>query len=198
MNGRWHARLSLLAGFAAVPLAGLLGCSRHALMATPGHDASTPASDLVAAEVGNGPLDSGGSQTQSDSAVAPGVPDAAAADAGISDLTADAPQVPDAPNSIDAKPSLDACVPIACHNQTTCDYGDYCGTIGDGCGGTLDCPAICPMAGSVCDKNMCKGYVGCTPRTCTDPTGYQYCGDIGDGCGGTLHCSSTCAQSGWV
>jgi len=195
MNGRRRRRVKLLACFAAVVLAGLLGCGRHALKVAPGHDAGTPDSDVNAADARNGPVDIGGSQAQSDAA---GVSDAALADAGIADSPADAPQVPDAPNYMDSEPRLDACVPTACHNQTTCDYADYCGTIGDGCGGTLDCPTICPRVGSVCDKNMCKGYVGCTPRSCTDPAGYQYCGDIGDGCGGALHCGNTCANSGGV
>jgi hypothetical protein len=68
-----------------------------------------------------------------------GVPDAPVVDAAISDSLRDAPQVPDSNGSLDAEPSLDACVPITCNNHATCDYGDYCGTIGDGCGGTLDC-----------------------------------------------------------
>jgi hypothetical protein len=57
-----------LACFAAVLLAGLLGCGRHALMAapghdaslplfdtvvTPGHDASVPGYDVIAADAGN-------------------------------------------------------------------------------------------------------------------------------------------------
>ena len=173
MNGRWNAQVSPVACLAVGFLTGLLGCGGRALKATPGHDASASVSDVIAADMGNGSLDSGGSQTQSDSAVDAGVPDAAAADAAISDLTADAPQVPDAPNSIDAGPRLDACVPITCVNHATCDYGDYCGTIGDGCGGTLDCPTICPRVGSDCQDNICKAYVPCTPRTCTDTTGYQ-------------------------
>jgi hypothetical protein len=40
------------------------------------------------------------------------------------------------------------CVRITC---TPLGGGAYCGTIGDGCGGTLDCPATCPN-GDTCDE----------------------------------------------
>jgi len=74
----------------------------------------------------------------------------------------------------------------------------YCGTIGDKCGGTLDCGTTCPKAGWVCNHNMCKGDSTCLLLTCVASSGDNYCGAIGDGCGGTLDCGSTCPKPGWV
>jgi hypothetical protein len=83
-----------------------------------------------------------------------------------------------------------ACNPITC----TPTGGRYCGTIGDGCGKTLDCGA-CP-GGAVCGSGgkpgVCPGapgMPGCTPTTCAQAGG-QFCGTVGDGCGGTLACGN--------
>src|SRR5262249_53791608 len=81
------------------------------------------------------------------------------------------------------------CVPLTC-NPTN---GRYCGTVGDGCGGTLDCgactaPATCAGLGAA---NVC-GDPNCKKITCNPAGGGQYCGTIGDGCGGTLNCPTTC------
>jgi hypothetical protein len=74
----------------------------------------------------------------------------------------------------------------------------YCGTIGDGCGGSLECGTTCPTAGWECRNNLCVGSsTACTPLSCTTANGDQYCGSIGDGCGGTLNCG-TCSKPGWV
>ena len=80
----------------------------------------------------------------------------------------------------------------------------YCGTVGDGCGETVNCGDTCSafQAGWVCDTNqgLCTGGPSCVRTACTTTGGGQYCGDIGDGCGGTLHCgdcpgSGTCANN---
>jgi hypothetical protein len=86
------------------------------------------------------------------------------------------------------------CTPIKC----TTSNGSYCGKIGDGCGGSLDCggcaaPLTCGGGGTagVCGQpasTMCK------PITC-DVTGGRYCGMIGDGCGGMLDCGA-CPNGG--
>jgi hypothetical protein len=78
------------------------------------------------------------------------------------------------------------CVPVSCQVAG----GQYCGRIGDGCGGSLDC-GDCP-AGQVCGgagTNRVCGPVdpGCRPLSC-DQLGGKYCGKIGDGCGATLDC----------
>ena len=257
VQGRRHVEVRCLTCLAA--LAGLLGCSGHALRVAPGHDsgAVVPVFDAIAADVGNGPADSGGSGTapdtvaanleagvvgqkdasadantsaattidaglaeagvveleagtcrredasadtspRTDAPVDTGVPDAGVVDAGVPDAPADAPQAPDASNGPDAKPSLDACVPLTCRNNTTCDFGDYCGTIGDGCGGTLNCPTTCPTTGWVCKYGVCKpGASICVALSCLTSSGNHYCGDIGDGCGETVHCGA-CPKLGWI
>src|SRR5206468_7895906 len=73
-----------------------------------------------------------------------------------------------------------ACVPTTCAAQ-----GKNCGTIPDGCGGTLTCgvctaPQTCGGAGVA---NVCGV---CTPTTCAAQG--KNCGTIPDGCGGTLTC----------
>jgi hypothetical protein len=67
----------------------------------------------------------------------------------------------------------------------------YCGKIGDGCGGTLDC-GECSQPGFSCGAGgipgVCGGHDGaCSPFTCSRAT-VRYCGVIGDGCGGRLDC----------
>jgi hypothetical protein len=86
--------------------------------------------------------------------------------------------------------------------KLACDGGPgvrYCGKVGDGCGGTVDCGDTCSTlrAGWVCDgsEGLCAGGPSCVKTACTVVGGGQYCGDIGDGCGGTLHCGD-CPGSG--
>jgi hypothetical protein len=85
-----------------------------------------------------------------------------------------------------------------CARLTSCANGtdfNYCGQIGDGCGGSLLCSTNCG-AGKVCDTStgLCHGDASCVPLRCTASNGGQYCGTIGDGCGGTLSCPTTCAS----
>ena len=85
-----------------------------------------------------------------------------------------------------------ACTPTTCAAQ-----GKNCGSISDGCGGTLDCgtctaPQIC--GGST--PNVCGA---CMPTTCAAQG--KNCGSISDGCGGTINCGScganqTCTSGG--
>jgi len=80
---------------------------------------------------------------------------------------------------------MDACVPVTCG-------ADQCGTIDDGCGGTVDCGIDCSALGTngACDTatNTCE----CTPTTC----GSDACGSFDDGCGGTLDCGTDCSALG--
>lgn len=83
-------------------------------------------------------------------------------------------------------PGAGACV----LNECEMDNGRYCGKVGDGCGGELDC-GDCPD-GEECGiaglPHLCgKPPSTCTPITCTDGAA-RYCGEIGDGCGGVLDC----------
>lgn len=92
-----------------------------------------------------------------------------------------------------------ACVPL-----TSCaQAGKNCGTIANGCGGTLTCTgadggaASCP-SGQTCGgggtANVC-GAPACTPFTktavCTNAG--KDCGFVSNGCGGVIDCGATCA-----
>jgi hypothetical protein len=59
---------------------------------------------------------------------------------------ADAPTVIVLPDAARA----DACVPAAASTACSMPGGSYCGVIGNGCGGTIDCGNSCP-AGWSCD-----------------------------------------------
>ncbi|MBI2394510.1 MAG: SUMF1/EgtB/PvdO family nonheme iron enzyme [Deltaproteobacteria bacterium] len=75
------------------------------------------------------------------------------------------------------------CAPTTCAVQ-----GATCGTILDGCGGSLNCGAC--TAPSVCGKLSNGSASGrcCLPTTCASLG--KNCGSIPDGCGGTLSCGT--------
>ena len=80
------------------------------------------------------------------------------------------------------------CVPATCSSGGT----RFCGQIGDGCGGTLDCGsctdnAVCGGGGVA---NVCAGGDSCNPVGCQAQGGALYCGTIGDGCGGIAECGA--------
>jgi hypothetical protein len=75
------------------------------------------------------------------------------------------------------------CTPLTCALQ-----GASCGTISDGCGGTLGCGA-CPShltCGGGGVPNQCG--TACMPLTAC-PAG-DNCGTVDDGCGGTIDCGA--------
>src|SRR5215813_471030 len=79
------------------------------------------------------------------------------------------------------------CTPTSCFAQ-----GKNCGSIADGCGGTLNCgtctaPQPCG-GGGVANVG---GAAACTPTTCAVQG--KNCGSIADGCGGTLNCGTCTA-----
>ncbi|HMI85953.1 MAG TPA: hypothetical protein VK550_17770, partial [Polyangiaceae bacterium] len=84
--------------------------------------------------------------------------------------------------------------------------GQYCGEIGDKCGGLLKCTDPCPSDWA-CEKNVCVGGPTCTPVAC-EATGGRFCGTIGNGCGKPLDCgmcpngdecrSGVCVRTGCV
>ncbi|AKJ03807.1 trypsin domain protein [Archangium gephyra] len=75
----------------------------------------------------------------------------------------------------------------ACEPATCAASGAVCGSISDGCGGTLNC-GTCP-GGQICSaSNTCEV---CVPTTCESQG--RVCGSTSDGCGGTLECG-TCAD----
>jgi len=89
-------------------------------------------------------------------------------------------------------------VAVPCTPTTCAAQGKNCGTIPNGCGGTLTCgvctaPAICGGGGVA---NVCGV---CTPTTCAALG--KNCGTVPDGCGGTLTCGvctspATCGGAG--
>jgi hypothetical protein len=78
-----------------------------------------------------------------------------------------------------------------CTLITTCPAPDNCGTISNGCSGTLSCgtctaPQTCGGGGT---PNVCGST--CTPiTTCPAP---DNCGTISNGCSGTLNCGTCTA-----
>src|SRR5689334_4503641 len=99
---------------------------------------------------------------------------------------ADASSPYDGPIVIDGS----SCTPISCTNGGT----QYCGKIGNGCNGTIDCGG-CPT------NQTCGAFV---PGVCGDPActptvasctvaGGTYCGMIGDGCGRAVDCGAGCS-----
>lgn len=90
----------------------------------------------------------------------------------------------------------DECVPATCEGR--------CGSVGDGCGGTLDCGSCgCIPTTPFCSEAQCgvvtDGCGGsidcgacCEPRTACVP---GECGPTSDGCGGVLDCGDCCALS---
>ncbi|MET0595984.1 MAG: hypothetical protein ABW133_25005 [Polyangiaceae bacterium] len=89
------------------------------------------------------------------------------------------------PGLCGADPDSGACEPIVCSTPA----GQYCGQVGDGCGGTIDCGA-CPE-GTTCGggglPNRCGPGSGCQRLVCSKG-GTNYCGLLGDGCGSSLNC----------
>ena len=90
-----------------------------------------------------------------------------------------------------------SCTPTTCKAA-----GAQCGSVGDGCGGMLDCGSC--QFGMACGAggtpNRCGvSEAGCTPKTCAELG--ATCGPMGDGCGGTLQCGTcpsgqTCGGGG--
>ena len=98
---------------------------------------------------------------------------------------------PDGPAAL---PDAGSCVKVSC----TPPNGQYCGKIGDGCSGVLDC-GDCPGT-QICEKGLCVQGASCVPATCPT-TGTLFCGKIGDGCGRAVDCGMcagnlTCNSNG--
>ena len=75
---------------------------------------------------------------------------------------------------------LGSCVPTTCSA-----LGKNCGTVANGCGGTLNCGSC--ASGQTCSaSNICQA--ACVPTTCSALG--KNCGTVANGCGGTLNCGS--------
>ncbi len=78
---------------------------------------------------------------------------------------------------------------VACVKITTCPTGTNCGTISDGCGGTLSCGPAC-TAPQTCGGGGTANVCGCTPSV-TCPAGAN-CGSVDNGCGMMVSCGPAC------
>jgi hypothetical protein len=78
-----------------------------------------------------------------------------------------------------------------CRKATCQELNARCGTVSDGCGGTLDCTAATGGgcgAGQECDTATNQCFIpNCTPLTCAQLG--NPCGLVSDGCGRTIACS---------
>ncbi len=73
-----------------------------------------------------------------------------------------------------------------CQAGTCTSLKKDCGSVPDGCGGTLDCGTC--TGGQVCGAVTANVCGACTPKTCTQLG--AACGVVGDGCGGTVDCGA--------
>jgi hypothetical protein len=162
-----------------------LGCGRDPMRiaATDGAPAPRPADTASMAQPAGAADAADTAAPATGPAQSPDVSLPASPDAGVVTLPpSDGPRAPG---------DADACVPMTCDNPTC--FPAYCGVIGDGCGGTLNCKA-CP-AGWSCKGGQCLPD-DCAPIACDQSSPYAYCGRIGDSCGGTLDC--VCPNPDWT
>lgn len=107
----------------------------------------------------------------------------AAQDYNAPEVAPDAPDVPDAAPDVVSPP--DAAPDTVCVPGTCASLGKDCGSVNNGCGGTISCGSCAPnmSCGGGGTPNVCGG---CVPITCASVP--QYCGLLEDGCGNTLDC----------
>jgi hypothetical protein len=100
-------------------------------------------------------------------------------------------------------PGGSACVPQTAQQACSTAFGlsgTECGTISDGCGGSVSCdtvPGLGCMAGETCIANQCKpAQTACVPKSAAAAcaaaaasAGIE-CGMVDDGCGGAINCDS--------
>jgi len=112
-------------------------------------------------------------------------------DAGAIDL-GDAAVDLQGPGVMDASRGLDGCQPITC-GKSPCGT-TYCGRIGDGCGGALDCGNPCSSL-ETCMLGQCLREADSCVRLSCELWGSYHYGTIGDGCADNLECG---CPSGWT
>ena len=124
---------------------------------------------------------SGGNDASTTSDAAPG--DGGAPDASATDAASDS-----ATNG-------DACVPVAC---TALPPMDECGTVDDGCGGTLDLVTDCGRTGcaasDVCASGTCVSACPVRADCSSSSVANHDCGVVPDGCGGTIDIVNDCGD----
>lgn len=124
-------------------------------------------------------------------------------DSGVGDTGSDAADADSAADSVatDSFDSADSASDVhdaeVCSPVTICAAGKNCGTIPDGCGGTVRCgPDTCTGTGSTCGGGGIANVCGCTATTKSCPP-TSVCGStITDECGGTVTCVAPCCGDG--
>ncbi|HEX7500101.1 MAG TPA: hypothetical protein VF524_07310, partial [Polyangia bacterium] len=76
---------------------------------------------------------------------------------------------PESPGEPGPESRADACIPLTCR-APSCTPA-YCGIIGDGCGGSLNCGNC--ETGSSCKSGLCRLDV-CLPISCDAPGAFPY------------------------
>ena len=85
------------------------------------------------------------------------------------------------------------CGAPVCQPKTCQGVGANCGSMPDGCGGTLTCGGCRRQHSQVCNANQCQDVV-CQPKTAAQVcTGL--CGPQSDGCSGTVNCGGCTAPN---
>jgi hypothetical protein len=108
--------------------------------------------------------------------------------------------VTDAADAIAGDGQADGCLPVTCSPAED----DYCGIIGDGCGGDLDCGEC--RAGWICRDHICHSLAECWSASygvilgCQPPgLDVELCGRVWSSCReGIMECPATCTKPGWV
>lgn len=100
-------------------------------------------------------------------------------DGGLADAAEEATQETGPETGPESAP--DVCVPGTCQS-----LGMDCGSVSDGCGGTIPSCGTCPANESCGGGGVPHVCGGCVPDTCL-AHGYN-CGSIPDGCGNTVVC----------
>jgi len=79
------------------------------------------------------------------------------------------------------------CGTNCCTPKTCAQLGKNCGSVANGCGGTINCGTC--VKGNQCTNNVCT----CIPATCASLG--KTCGTWDDGCKGKLNCGAACANA---
>ncbi len=81
----------------------------------------------------------------------------------------------------------------SCAPKTCLQLNDTCGSVSNGCNGTLSCGTC--NGTQVCSSGKCygTGALPCAPKTCLQLN--DTCGSVSNGCGGTLSCGSCSSGS---
>jgi hypothetical protein len=89
------------------------------------------------------------------------------------------------------KKNVCGCTAATCESLSSERGAKVCGTISDGCGGTLECGDSC-VAPEACGGGAAANQCGCQPDLAA--CGAKECGTAQDGCGHAVQCGSNSGQ----